>query len=157
MQDALNIDAQKALMGLTVHMAALTLMRLALGRLLKIYKNTTILNCCYALIIAGGLLFWLGNSFELLLIALMLFGAGFAGVFPIFLGLVGNKFAHLSATAFSVIFVIALLGNMILNYGMGLLSFHYGVKQLPLLLLFASICMGILFLGTKKYFTSADG
>ena len=152
LQDGLQISGQKALMGLTVHMGALTLMRVALGYLLKKYKDTTIMNWCYAFMVIGGLIFWQGNSFALQLVALAFLGAGFAGIFPIFLGMVGDKFAALSGTAFSIIFVIALIGNMILNYGMGVLSYQYGIKQLPILLLVSIILMGGLLWRSKRHF-----
>ena len=152
LQDGLQIDAQKALMGLTVHMAALTLMRVALGYLLKKYKDATVMNWCYGLMVAGVLIFWLGNSFALKLVALALLGAGFAGIFPIFLGMVGDKFAALSGTAFSIIFVIALIGNMLLNYGMGRLSFQYGIQQFPILLMVCTGLMGGLLWRAKQHF-----
>jgi len=153
LQDSLGIDGQKALMGLTVHMAALTLMRVALGYLLKKYKDGTVMNWCYSFMLAGAFIFWLGDSFVLKLTALALLGAGFAGIFPIFLGMVGDKFAALSGTAFSVIFVIALIGNMIINYGMGRVSFQYGIQQMPILLVVCTILMGGLLWRSKQHFS----
>ena len=55
--------------------------------------------------------------------------------------MVGDKFAALSGTAFSIIFVIALIGNMIINYGMGIVSFKYGIQQMPILLLICTVLM----------------
>jgi purine-cytosine permease-like protein len=46
------------------------------------------------------------------------------------LGFVGDRFKELSGTAFSIVFVIALLGNMIINYGMGFIVQTYGVRHL---------------------------
>lgn len=152
LQDGLQIDGEKALIGLTVHMAALTLMRVALGYLLKEYEDTTVMNWCYGLMIGGSLLLFLGNNFTVYLVALALIGAGFAGIFPIFLGMVGDKFAALSGTAFSVIFVIALFGNMLINYGMGVISFQYGIAQLPLILLICTLMMGLLLWRSKRHF-----
>ncbi|MFK7982499.1 MAG: sugar MFS transporter [Saprospiraceae bacterium] len=152
LQDGLQIDGKKALMGLTVHMAALTLMRVALGYLLKKYKDETVLNWCYGLMLAGVFIFWLGDIFALKLVALALLGAGFAGIFPIFLGMVGDKFAALSGTAFSIIFVIALIGNMIINYGMGLVSFQYGIQQMPIILVVCTVLMGGLLWRSKQHF-----
>jgi len=153
LQDGLQVDGQKALIGLTVHMGALTLMRVALGFLLKTYKDTTVMNWCYAMMLIGAALFWLGTGFSLKLVALALLGAGFAGIFPIFLGMVGDKFAALSGTAFSIIFVIALVGNMIINYGMGILSFQYGIGQLPILIVVCTVLMGGLLMRSKQYFS----
>ncbi len=152
LQDGLQIDGKQALMGLTVHMAALTLMRVALGYLLKKYKDATVMNWCYGFMLSGVFIFWLGDSFGLKLVALALLGAGFAGIFPIFLGMVGDKFAALSGTAFSIIFVIALIGNMIINYGMGLVSFQYGIQQMPIILVVCTVLMGGLLWRSKQHF-----
>lgn len=152
LQDGLQIDGQKALMGLTVHMGALTLMRVALGYLLKKHKDSTIMNWCYSFMLLGAILFWFGNAFSMKLVALALMGAGFAGIFPIFLGMVGDKFAALSGTAFSIIFVIALVGNMIINYGMGVVAFQYGIAQMPILLIICTVLMGGLLMRSKQYF-----
>lgn len=152
LQNSIEIDAQQALMGLTVHMGALTLMRVALGYLLKTYKDSTVMNWCYGFMVAGVFLIWQGNSYTLQLVALALLGAGFAGIFPIFLGMVGDKFAALSGTAFSMIFVIALIGNMIINYGMGQLSFNYGIAQLPILLIVCTLLMGGLLWRSRQHF-----
>jgi fucose permease len=61
---------------------------------------------------------------------LILLGAGLAGGFPIMLGFVGERYSTQSATAFSFVLVIALTGNMLVNYIMGLVVQHYGVQHL---------------------------
>lgn len=140
------------LFGLTIHMAALTLMRVALGYLLKKYQNNTILNLCYGMMLLGCIILYFANSFALQLLALTFLGMGFAGIFPIFLGMAGDKFAHLSGTAFSIIFVIALFGNMLINYGMGVFSQNSDGQPLPILLLACTVLMGGFLVVTKRYF-----
>jgi len=98
------------------------------------------------------LLYWFGTTFSLKLIALGLLGAGFAGIFPIFLGMVGDQFTTLSGTAFSIIFVIALVGNMLINYGMGIVAFQSGIVQLPVLIVVCTVLMGGLLWRSKRYF-----
>ena len=46
------------------------------------------------------------------------------------LGFVGNRYKELSGTAFSLVLVIALLGNMIINYCMGIIAQTYGIRHL---------------------------
>lgn len=152
LQNGLQIDGQQALLGLTVHMAALTVMRVALGYLLKKYESSTVMNWCYALMLSGAFLYWFGATFSLKLVALGLLGAGFAGIFPIFLGMVGDRFTTLSGTAFSIIFVIALVGNMLINYGMGIVAFQSGISQLPILIVVCTVLMGGLLWRSKRYF-----
>jgi FHS family glucose/mannose:H+ symporter-like MFS transporter len=46
------------------------------------------------------------------------------------LGMVGNRYPQLSGTAFSFVLVVALLGNMVVNYSMGLVAENFGIKHL---------------------------
>ncbi|HEV2830837.1 MAG TPA: hypothetical protein VGW31_02545, partial [Hanamia sp.] len=78
-----------------------------------------------------GLIFLsVGQSFLPAVTGLILLGAGLAGGFPLMLGFVGNRYKELSGTAFSLALVIALLGNMIINYGMGVIAKNYGIQHL---------------------------
>jgi len=70
------------------------------------------------------------NAKGLIVAGLVLSGAGLAGGFPIMLGFVGERFAALSGTAFSFVFVVALAGNMLINYAMGFIVHNYGVQHL---------------------------
>ena len=142
LQETLQIDSQKALMGLTVHMGALTLMRVALGFLLKRFSGVSILGFCYGTILVGCSILYFSNGYIWSLLSLILLGIGFAGIFPIVLGIIGDKWTTLSGTAFSVIFVIALLGNMLINYGMGIISFEASIIQFPVLLIVCAVAMG---------------
>ena len=151
LQSEMKVAGNLALMGLTIHMAAITLMRLALSRLLKTYADTTILQFSFLLILLGSIVFWQADSYAMVLLALVLLGLGFAGIFPIFLGKIGDLWTELSGTAFSIIFVIALLGNTLINYFMGVLSYHYSIRQLPVLLIVCVLLMGGFMLGARKY------
>ena len=64
-----------------------------------------------------------------------LIGAGLAAVFPVVLGYVGDRYPQQSGTAFSTIFVVALLGNMAINKTFGHIAHDYGVQQYPKVLL----------------------
>jgi len=57
-------------------------------------------------------------------------GAGLAAGFPVMLGLTGSRYAELSGTAFSLVLFIALLGNMAVNYGMGVIARNFGIHHL---------------------------
>ena len=63
-----------------------------------------------------------------------LLGAGFAACFPVLMGYVAGKYKQLSGTALSMVLVMALVGNMICNYGMGLLASAFGTGMLPLVI-----------------------
>ena len=81
------------------------------------------------MVFIGILLLYFGQSYYLSIVALIIIGAGLAAGFPIMLGLAGNQYAAQSGTAFSFIFAIALSGNMIVNYLMGLIAKNYGIRH----------------------------
>ena len=57
-----------------------------------------------------------------------LLGVGLSATFPVVLGFVGDRYAALSGTAFSVVIVMALVGGMLLPYATGVLGASYGLR-----------------------------
>ena len=115
---------------LSLSVVGMTVMRLLLG---SIFRNTAIKKLwtgAFLMIASGLLLLAFGKIFYASVAGLILLGAGLAGGFPLMLGYVGNRYKELSGTAFSVVLVVALLGNMIINYGMGIIAQNYGIRHL---------------------------
>lgn len=140
----LNIEAARALYILSASVAGMTVMRLLLGSVLRNARQTTIWGITFFLMFSGVLLLFVAISFITALIGFVLIGAGLAAGFPIMLGIVGEKFKELSGTAFSIAFTIALLGNMIINYSMGVVAQNYGIRQLIIAVFIVSCIMGVL-------------
>ncbi len=153
LQSETGLAPNLALVLLTAHVAALAFMRMVLGFLLRFYPAFNVLLLSLFLALAGGLLLWLGKGFALNLTALILMGLGFAGVFPIMMGRIGDFWAKVSGTAFSIALVIALSGNILLNYLMGLLAHHYGMGKFPLLLMVSIGLLGLVVLRTRGLFS----
>ncbi|MGH7448398.1 MAG: MFS transporter, partial [Longimicrobiales bacterium] len=61
-------------------------------------------------------------------LGVLLLGAGFATVFPVVLGLVADRYPHLSGTAFSFVLVMALSGGTLLPLATGILGDRYGLR-----------------------------
>jgi len=119
-----------ALIGLSIYVSGMTVMRLLIGSLFRKMPERRLLSISFVIILAALLLFRLSNSMVPAAAGLFLLGAGLAAGFPTMLGLVGNRYPHLSGTAFSFVLVIALLGNMAVNYAMGLVAENYGIRHL---------------------------
>jgi len=83
--------------------------------------------------------------------ALIIVGAGFAAGFPVILGYIGQLYANLSGTAFSIALIIALTGNTLLNYLFGIIAGKYGISSLPLLVLACITCMLFLLISIKQH------
>src|ERR1035437_67902 len=126
----LSIQPNKALYALSLFVVGMTVMRLLLG---SVFRNTDVKKIwlgSFSMILLGLIFLAVGKTFNPSVAGLILLGAGLAGGFPIMLGFVGNRYKELSGTAFSLVFVIALLGNMIINYGMGIIVQTYGIRNL---------------------------
>ena len=152
LQKDILMDHQIAQIGLTLHIAALALMRLILGFLLQRFSAISMLFVSLGLVILGTLLLWQGRQEVIQLVSFALLGLGFAGVFPIVLGKVGDIWASLSGTAFGIALVIALIGNILFNYLMGVLSFQFGMSTMPIILVTCAVLYGLLLFRLRKQF-----
>lgn len=144
-----NTPLNKALYALSLFVAGMAVMRLLLGSVLRNLKPAVIWTILFTMVLTGLLFLSSGKNFAFSAGGLLLLGAGLAGGFPLMLGYTGNRYTHLSATAFSVVLTIALMGNMIVNYFMGIIAQHFGIKHLISvavieLLLMIVLCLFIL-------------
>lgn len=130
LSEHLSIRSDKALYALSLSVVGMTVMRLLLGSILRKTKVEKIWALSFLLMLSGLVSLASTHSFYMACAGLILVGAGLAAGFPIMLGFVGERYKTLSATAFSLVFVIALAGNMIINYGMGYIAQHYGIRHL---------------------------
>jgi len=147
-------SAKDALFALSLNLAGLTIMRLLLNSLLKKISSFKIMVASLILTAAGSILLLYASSYAIALAALIIVGAGFAASFPVILGYIGQLYAHLSGTAFSIAFVIALTGNALINYVFGFISNAYGTKQLPVCMLAILACLFILIFSIKQTISS---
>jgi fucose permease len=79
-------------------------------------------------------------------IGVTLIGAGFATVFPVVLALVGDRYPHLSGTAFSLVLVMGLTGGTLLPLATGILGDRYGLRTSLLLVPAALLCASAVYL-----------
>lgn len=125
-----GIAEAKALVGLSIYMLGMIAMRLLSASIFRNTSQIMILCICLAQLVLGVVLIQQGQAESILYIGLFLAGAGLSAGFPVMLGYVGQYFAHISATAISFVFVIALTGNMLINYFTGLIIQQYGIGML---------------------------
>jgi FHS family glucose/mannose:H+ symporter-like MFS transporter len=150
LQYELNMPVEHSLFGLTLLAASLTLARLFLGFLLRRYRPGTITITCIGLTFTGGLVLGLASATWQAMLGFALIGVGFAPVFPVVLGFIGDLFADLSGTAFGVALVIALSGSTILNYSVGALAQSAGIGIYPWIHLGATVALALLFFSAKR-------
>jgi fucose permease len=134
-------SSSNALYALSLYVAGMTVMRLAIGSVFRHASPAIVLAVSFVLLLAGGLWLHLATAFTGAAVGLVLIGSGLAAGFPVMLGLAGIRFAGFSGTAFSIIFTIALAGNMTTNYLMGVVAWHYGIQHLTTVALILFLLM----------------
>jgi MFS family permease len=125
-----SIVANAALYALSLYIAGYTVMRLLLGTALRRVAVNKLMFLSICLIVSGTLVLLVAGSFAVAVTGLVILGAGLSGGFPLMLGIVAGRFADLSGTAFSVVLVIALVGNMLVNYLLGIIAERSGIHHL---------------------------
>jgi MFS family permease len=129
------------------------LTRLVLARILKRVDARPVLFASVACTALGAALLIALPSYAPSLVGAVAIGIGLAAGFPVVLGYVSDHYPGESGTAFSTIFVIALLGNMAINKTFGYVAHHYGVDQYPKVLLALAASSAVLLYWTVTHFT----
>lgn len=152
-----EIKASNALFILSSFVGAITIARVVLGKILRIFNPLKVMVAGFIIALTGCLLILQGGSYVALVAGMVTIGVGVAAGFPVILGYVGQIYTHLSATAFSIVVTIALIGNVIANYLMGQISQYYGIRVLPYFIIIAILtALILLYITNKKYNTKIN-
>jgi fucose permease len=138
-----GLGASQALFALSAFVAGMVVARLALAGVLRRVAGDGVLYVSMELSAIGiALIVGSGASAGLATAGFAILGVGLAAGFPLLLGYVADLYPSISGTAFSVVLAIALLGNMGINYLVGVLSDLAGPGYLPLYL---GVCLVLQF------------
>ena len=128
--EQLSILNSQALYALSLYVAGMASMRLLLGSVFRNVSARRILLFSFFFLLSGCVLLHAPGNYAAAIAGLICMGIGLAAGFPVMLGLVGNLYADVSGTAFSIVLTIALIGNMLVNFIMGIIVEAYGVAHL---------------------------
>lgn len=146
--EELAVPARDALMILSLYWMGMMLARLALGYILRRASPFRALYVCLAAALVGSGLLLTTSSVSVAAAGVFMLGVGFAAMFPTLLSFIGDRYAMLSGTAFSVAIAIALCGGMLLPYAAGVLGMQYGMRGsfaiVPAALLILAGLLGVL-------------
>lgn len=150
--DSKSIVEIRALGLLTFFIAAFTLGRFSVGMMLKRFSAKLILSISSSSALFGNILLSYTSSEVMTIISLALTGFGLAAAFPIVLGLIGDRFASWSGTAFGIALSIALIGNMFINYLTGIITESFEMGSYPWMLLLSGACTtALIFISFSRY------
>jgi MFS transporter, FHS family, glucose/mannose:H+ symporter len=139
-----SIDSSKALVGLSALAMSLTVARFLLGKFLQNFSSRKIFFIGLFIGMVGVAVLYLASNYSIILFGIILLGIGMAASFPIMLGYVADLYTNLSGTAFSVVLFIALTGNMLINYSMGIVAQAKGISAWPVLMIICIMSMILL-------------
>lgn len=147
-KEELAVPERSALFLLSLYWMGMMLARLALGNILRWASPFRVLFTCITIALAGTATLLSAHQVWIAGLGVFLVGAGLAATFPTVLGFVGDRYAALSGTAFSLAIAMALVGGMILPYAAGVLGTLYGLRGslliVPSALVAQVILLGIL-------------
>lgn len=153
----LGVSQNKALVALSFSVLGIIGMRLLTGSLLKNIHHFRLVQLSLVLFSLGLICLSVPSSFYAHLLGLFFIGGGLAPGFPVMLGLVGEIFEGFSGTAFSFVMLIALTGNILINYLTGMLTESFGMGMYPYVILTEiGMMIIIFFLITKTSRKTAD-
>ena len=134
------LTSEQALFALTCMVAGLTAARLLTAGLFSKIGERRLLIGSLSLALLGFAILLFPVSMLSAYAGLALVGVGVAATFPVVFSILGRTFSENSGTVFSIALVIALVGNALMNYLMGLLSKFGGPWAYPLLSI-GAVCM----------------
>ncbi|MBZ0198842.1 MAG: MFS transporter, partial [Ignavibacteriaceae bacterium] len=146
----LKTKPDNALFALSYFVIGMTVTRLLLGGLLRKLSSYKVLYVSIIIAFGGAIILSIASTYAIAVTGLVLLGIGFAASFPVVLGYVGDIYKQLSGTAFSIALVIALTGNMILNYTTGVIAQTFGIKYFTSVLFLSLILMTVVLFFTLK-------
>ena len=141
LQKSNSLNNQEALFALSAFVFSLSISRLILGFLLKKISSSSILLAGITISASGLILLNFTTGYLVSVTGLFVLGIGCAALFPVLLSYVGELFAEMPGTAFSIVMVIAVTGNIIINYFMGLAAHKFGISHYTSVLFISLITM----------------
>lgn len=138
-----GLDTASALYALSLSVVGMALARILIGGVLRGWPGPRVLFSSFPLTILAMLLLATGEGAAAAYAALFLTGCRIAAAFPLMMGMIGDAFPKMSASAFSIALVIALSGNMAVNFGMGKIADRIGISLLPAVAICLTVMMAV--------------
>lgn len=146
--EEMAVPARTALIYLSLYWMGMMLARLSLGFILPRVQPIRVLYACIVIGLGGAALLLTTRDAGMAAVGVFLLGVGFAAMFPVMLGFIGDRYAALSGTAFSVAIAMALTGGMLFPYLAGILGARHGMRAslliVPIALIGLMALLGVL-------------
>lgn len=148
--EELSVPTDRAPIYLALFWLGMMLTRITLGLLLKTQSGVRVILVSIAAALAGALVLVSSRSVGVVAAAIFVLGCGFAAVFPVMFGFVGDRYADLSGTALSIVIVMALVGGTVMPYATGVLGSLYGLHTSFLIVPASLVLLAMLLGGVSR-------
>jgi fucose permease len=149
-REVLGQSEERSILVLSLFWVGMVVARLVLTRLLRSVSAAIVFPCCSALALAAALLLLAVPSPAAAGAGLFLVGFGLAAGFPILLGFLAGRYHDLTGTAFSAVFVMALVGGSVLPYLTGVLGDWQGLRASLVVVPVAILAQAVLFVLLRR-------
>ncbi len=143
--ESVGVVQEKALVALSFSVLGMIVMRVLTGSALKKLPYNRLIQIALTMLALGLVCLVLPAPYFVRVAGLFFLGAGLSPGFPVMLGVIGELFKNVSATAFSFAMLIALTGNTLINYLTGILVDSFGTGVYLYVIMFEIITMAIVF------------
>jgi fucose permease len=144
-REVLGLSEERSILTLSLFWVGMMAARLVLSGILRSRPPAKVFPAFLAAAMAGaGLLLAVPTPMAAGL-GLFLLGAGLSAGFPILLGFLGGRYRDLTGTAFSAVFVMALIGGSTLSYVTGVLGTRFGLRSSLIVVPLCILAQGLLF------------
>jgi fucose permease len=149
-REELGLSEERSILILSLFWVGMMLARLILSALLQSRPASVVYLAFLIVAMAGAGLLLAVRAPAAGGAGLFLLGAGLAAGYPILLGLLGGRYAELTGTAFSAVFVMALVGGSALPYVTGVLGERFGLRASLIMVPLCVLLQGLLFASLSR-------
>jgi fucose permease len=149
-REVLGLSEERSILLLSLFWVGMVAARLVLFRLLRSQSAATVFPGFLVVALAGAVMLLAVRSPVVAGAGLFFSGFGLAAGFPILLGFLGGIFHDLTGTAFSAVFVMALLGGTLLPFLTGVLGDWQGLRASLVVVPVAVLGQGVLFVLLRR-------
>jgi len=154
--EELRVATDRAPIYLGLFWLGMMLTRITLGLMLKNQSGVRVLFVSISVALVGALVLVSSRDVGVVAAAIFVLGCGFAAVFPVMFGFVGDRYADLSGTALSIVMVMALVGGTLMPYAAGALGSLYGLHSSFLIVPTSLVLLAVLLGGLSRRLRSEE-
>jgi len=129
LEKTFGFGGSAAALALAAYWAAIISGRLLTSRLVRTIRGETLILGSAALALCAAALMALAPSGNVAAAGAVVIGLGFAAIYPTTLAIVGEKFAAVTGTAFSVVIAVGLVGGMLAPWLAGRIAEASSLRQ----------------------------